>query len=381
MMGTKENAQLNCRTTNSVSVFPKRVLSKINYKKLVRQRLPITTWLPQYTFSTFVQDLIAGLTVAMVEIPQGIAYAAIAGLPPQYGLFSGLADGFIYAILGGCKDINVGPGSLLSLLIQSSVLQAGPQAAILLTFLSGVIVLALGIMQLGFLINFFSYPVITGFINSGVIQIFLGQVINILGLTSKSNGVIDNCSTIVNQIYETRKWDTILGVTSLVALLVLKGVGVFGTLHDRPDWSKRRNLLGKFIFGLYLARSAIILVIGTSIAYYFREDPPFKTAGQVADSFPTLQAPSFSTTFNGTYYSFGDLLSVFNITLMFIPLISILEELTLSKTFSKGKRIDGTQEMIAIGFCNLVGSFVGSMPVTGSFSRSTINHASGVKTV
>jgi sodium-independent sulfate anion transporter 11 len=135
--------------TTMAVLTTRKFWSKINYKKLIKKRIPILNWLPQYTIATFFQDVLAGLTVGMTEIPQGIAYAIVAGLPPEYGLYSGLIDGFIYAIFGGCKDLNIGPTSILSLMLQPHVTQMGADAAVLMTFLSGIIIFVLGVLQLG----------------------------------------------------------------------------------------------------------------------------------------------------------------------------------------------------------------------------------------
>jgi sodium-independent sulfate anion transporter 11 len=234
----------------------KKFWSKMKVEKFVKKRLPIICWLPHYTFSTLLHDLLAGLTVGVSEIPQAIAYALLAGLlnlpngttceislflaglPPEYGLYSGLVDGFIYAIFGTCKDLNIGPSSLLSLMLQPHVTKLGPDAAVLMTFLSGVIIFSLGVIRLGtthtlhlippnnsisgFVVDFLSYPIIAGFICGGTIQLGSSQIKSLMGISGKNSNFLECWISIVTNISETRLWDTVLGVVSILFLIVLK---------------------------------------------------------------------------------------------------------------------------------------------------------------
>ncbi|XP_068914145.1 sodium-independent sulfate anion transporter-like isoform X4 [Tenebrio molitor] len=376
----------------------KKFWSKMKVEKFVKKRLPIICWLPHYTFSTLLHDLLAGLTVGVSEIPQAIAYALLAGLlnlpngttceislflaglPPEYGLYSGLVDGFIYAIFGTCKDLNIGPGSLLSLMLQPHVTKLGPDAAVLMTFLSGIIIFTLGVIRLGFVVEFLSYPIIAGFICGGTIQVGSSQIKSLMGISGKNSNFLECWISIVTNISETRLWDTVLGVVSILFLIVLKKIEVFGTLERRPDWSKTRNFLGQLLCFLSLARSAVTVVIGTILSYYLSANSPFQLTGTVIAGFPTVKPPPFSTKTNATEYDFADIAGSFGVSLFAIPALAILETVSVTKAFSKGQRIDATQELATLGLCNIVGSFVGSMPVNGSFSRSAINNASGVKT-
>ena len=128
-----------------------------NYRKHLKRKVPITEWLPEYNLNFAVSDLIAGLTVGLTVIPQGIAYAIVAGLPPQYGLYSAFMGCFVYCIFGSCKDITIGPTAIMALMTSVHA-QYGPEYAVLLTLLSGIIILFCGLLQLGFLIDFISVP-------------------------------------------------------------------------------------------------------------------------------------------------------------------------------------------------------------------------------
>merc|ERR1719291_1624021 len=138
--------------------------------KQVKKKEPILTWLPKYNVDSAVSDVIAGVTVGLTVIPQGIAYALVAGLPPQYGLYSAFMGCFVYCAFGSCKDITIGPTAIMALMTSVHA-QYGPQYAVLLTFLSGIIILLCGLLQLGFLIDFISVPVIAGFTSAAALTI------------------------------------------------------------------------------------------------------------------------------------------------------------------------------------------------------------------
>ena len=197
-------------------------------KKNVRKKLPILDWLPQYNADSGVSDMIAGVTVGLTVIPQGIAYAVVAGLPPQYGLYSSFMGCFVYCVLGTAKDVTIGPTAIMALMTNTYA-QYGPQYAVLLSFLSGLIILICGLLQLGFLIDFISVPVIAGFTSAAALTIASGQWSSMLGLTidndNKSHthaGVTDYYIDIVNNIGTIRWQDAVLGLVCSLVLLSLR---------------------------------------------------------------------------------------------------------------------------------------------------------------
>ncbi|KAJ3644902.1 hypothetical protein Zmor_022601 [Zophobas morio] len=345
-----------------------------------KKRFPIATWLPKYTFSTLFQDFLAGFTVGLTEIPQGIAFAVIAGLTPEYGLYCGFMGGFVYAIFGSCKDVNIGPTSIMALMLQEHVSKMGPDMAVIITFLAGIIIFVLGSLNLGFVVEFFSYPIIAGFTCAASLQIASTQVKSLLGIGGKADAFLEAWEGVFNNLDKVRLWDSILGLLSIMFLIALKEIRRFGTLQYRADWSRDRNIAGVFIFMLSLARNALVVIIGTLISYNLRDDNPFKITGDVKGGFPPFAAPPFSINYNGTTYNFGDIATDYGPAMAFIPLVAILEAISIGKAFSKGKPLDASQEMLALGLCNILSSFVRSMPITGSFTRTAVNNASGVKT-
>ncbi|KRT84007.1 hypothetical protein AMK59_819, partial [Oryctes borbonicus] len=360
----------------------KRFFKKVNYKKLLRKRLPCLQWLPEYTVAKCLQDILAGFSVGLTEVPQGIAYAVVAGLEPQYGLYSAFLGCFMYTLFGSCKDVNIGPTAIMAMMLQQHVQKFGPDGAILLSFLTGIIVTALGILNLGFVVQFFSFPVIAGFTSAAAVQIASTQLTSLLGIRQKGNEFLEAMETVFNHLDDVTLWDSVLGCICIIILLLMKQLSRFGSMKTNPDWSPRRNMLGRVYWILSLARNALVVVIGSIMAYIFEINgqEPFILTGNITSGLPDLRVPVFDITYNNETYTFGEVISSFGASTAFLPMICILEAVAIAKAFSKGKQVDATQEMLVVGISNFLGSFVSSMPVTGSFTRSAVNNASGVQT-
>lgn len=150
-------------------------------------------------------------------------------------------------------------------------------------------------------------------------------------------------------------------------------------LMKKPTLLSRWPVLSRYVS---ISRNAIVVIIGIIIAYifYLNGQEPFRLTGEIKKGLPEFFVPPFQTTLNGKDYSFFNMIHVFGISLVTIPLVSILEIVAISKAFSKGKVVDATQQMIALGLCNIASSFFQSVPITGSFTRTAVNHNSGVKT-
>ncbi|XP_020817539.1 sodium-independent sulfate anion transporter [Drosophila serrata] len=335
----------------------------------VTSKFPILSWLPRYRLEYIMQDFIAGFTVGLTTIPQAIAYGVVAGLEPQYGLYSAFMGCFTYIVFGSCKDVTIATTAIMALMVNQYA-TISPDYAVLVCFLAGCIVLLLGLLNMGVLVRFISIPVITGFTMAAATTIGSAQINNIVGLASPSNDLLPAWKNFFTHLDSIRIWDALLGISSLVFLLLM-------TLVKDIKWGNR-------IFWKYLglSRNALAVIFGTFLAYILSRDgnQPFRVTGNITAGVPPFRLPPFSTTVDGEYVSFGDMISTVGASLGSIPLISILEIVAISKAFSKGKIVDASQEMVALGMCNIMGSFVLSMPVTGSFTRTAVNNASGVKT-
>ncbi|XP_037259572.1 sodium-independent sulfate anion transporter isoform X3 [Falco rusticolus] len=187
----------------------------------VRAWLPVLRWLPRYSPAWLQLDAMAGLSVGLAAVPQALAYAEVAGLPPQYGLYSSFMGCFVYCFLGTAKDVTLGPTAIMSLLVSSYAFHE-PAYAILLAFLSGCIQLAMGFLRLGFLLDFVSCPVIKGFTSAASVTISFNQIKNILGLQGIPRQFFLQVYEILRRIGETRAGDAVLGLACLAALAGLQ---------------------------------------------------------------------------------------------------------------------------------------------------------------
>jgi len=380
-------------------------------KKQLQRKLPITEWLPKYNGNFALSDLIAGITVGLTVIPQGIAYAIVAELPPQYGLYSAFMGCFVYMFFGTSKDVTVGPTAIMALMT-AQYASRGPLFVVLLTFLSGLVIMALGILRLGMVIDFISVPVIAGFTSAAAITIASSQVKSIFGLEIVHHldlhieGILKTWIEIVDNFDSIRVADTLLGLGCVVILLLMRAMKNV-TWFDVPDEeegtepttcqslcarlpSKVRFGLSKLIWILSTARNAVVVVTCALVAYgtdpVLPEDPhsrntTFLLTGNIQSGLPPFAIPPFSATDDkGNYISFSEMVGDLGEALIIIPLIAILENIAIAKAFAGGKQLDASQEMVALGLCNVFGSFVSSMPITGSFSRTAVNCSSGVKT-
>lgn len=190
-------------------------------KKVFMKRLPIIHWLRNYSTDDAIGDLIAGVTVGLTVIPQALAYAGIAGLPPQAGLYGSFIGAILYVFIGSCRCVNVGPSSTSSFLT-NQVAGGDMPRAILCGLIAGIIEFLMGIFGLGFVIDFVSEPVLSGFSSAVAIMIFTGQIKSLLGINAKGHTFLQVWRTILQDIQNTRLGDTIMGVTCLIVLVLMR---------------------------------------------------------------------------------------------------------------------------------------------------------------
>ncbi|KAH9628319.1 hypothetical protein HF086_016661 [Spodoptera exigua] len=194
--------------------------------EVVKKRLPIISWLPKYKSEYFIQDVIAGITVGLTAIPQGIAYAVIAGLSPEYGLYASLTSGVVYVIFGSCYNVTVGPTAILAAMTAKYVVDYSADFAILTAFLSGVFMFMMGILNLGFLVEFISMPVISGFTTAAALQIAAAQLKSFFGLKGSSgNFFAESILNFFNNVGTIQLWETVLSTATIVMLILLKKMG------------------------------------------------------------------------------------------------------------------------------------------------------------
>ncbi|CAL7934968.1 unnamed protein product [Xylocopa violacea] len=347
-------------------------MAAFSFKKLLKNRVPVLKWLPLYRMSDALGDLVAGLTVGLTLIPQAIAYAGLAGLPPQYGLYSAFAGSFVYIIFGTCREVNIGPTALISLLTYTYA-RGIPEYAILLCFLSGCVTVIFGILRLGFLVDFVSVPVVTGFTSAASLIIACSQIKGLLGLQTHGESFVEIWRELASNINQTRIPDLILSCCCILILLSLKKL---------KDAKVSSQILAKSFWFLGTSRNALLVVLCAAATYIYENqgEVPFLLTGHIVPGLPKLAPPPFSVNAGNHTETFLDMCKNLGTGIVVVPLISIIGNVAIAKAFSRGKSLDATQEMLTLGLCNIAGSFFHSIPVTGSFSRSAVNDASGVRT-
>ncbi|XP_063265272.1 sodium-independent sulfate anion transporter isoform X5 [Prinia subflava] len=370
--------------------------------------LPLLRWLPRYSRAWLPLDALAGLAVGLTAVPQALAYAELAGLPLQYGLYSSFMGCFVYCFLGTAKDVTLGPTAIMSLLVSSYAFHE-PVHAVLLAFLSGCIQLAMGLLRFGFLLDFISCPVIKGFTSAASITISFNQIKNILGLQGIPRQFFLQVYETLRRIGETRAGDAVLGLTCLAALAGLRAMksrlppaapadplavrisylivwisatgvsavpwpGPSRGLISSPGWQEPRPG----------ARNALVVLFAGLVAYSFQVmgSQPFRLTGSIPRGLPAFRPPRFSLAAPNGTVPFQSMVQDMGAGLAVVPLMGLLETIAIAKAFASqnGYRIDPDQELLALGVANVLGSFVSSYPITGSFGRTAVNAQSGVCT-
>lgn len=345
-----------------------------------KRRFPIVTWLPKYSPNDLKGDLIAGVSVAFTIIPQALALATLAGLPANYGLYSSFMGCFIYSIFGTTPAAAIGPTSILAIIVSPYVLIGGSTYAILLSFFSGLLMLLLGLLNCGFVVDFISYPVIASFSCAAAITIAVSQLKGFLGLHYASSGFRQTITAVIHNIDLVNFWDLGMGLACLLFLIPLQ---LCRQSEFRIDgYPVLSQIANSLVWFLITGRNALIVILSTAVAYFTKGHNGFTLTSEISKGLPDFRIPDFSIKANETYVV-KDAANVFSdITagVCILVLIELMETVAVAKSFNAGKKLDSTQEMIALGLSNFMGSFVSAFPVSGSFSRSAVNFFSGART-
>lgn len=320
--------------------------------------IPILNWLPDYKSEYLKDDFIAGVTVAVLLIPQGMAYALIAGLPPIYGLYAALTPQIIYAFLGTSRQLAVGPVAMDSLLVAAglgalSIVDSNQyiQMAILLALTIGAIQFLLGLLKMGFIVNFLSKPVISGFTSAAAIIICINQLKHILGISiSQSNKIHIFTSALMQSETPINLHSLIIGIVSIILLILIKG------------WSSK------------IPSALVIVVIGICwVTFTHQIQPSVAIVGNIPDGLPNFSFPPLK------WEIIKELIPI-SLT---IALVAFMEAISIAKSIQekhKTYEINPNQELLALGASNMIGSFFQSYPTTGGFSRTAVNNEAGAKT-
>ncbi|CAI9773985.1 unnamed protein product [Fraxinus pennsylvanica] len=325
--------------------------------------LPCYRWIRTYRWREYLQpDLMAGITVGVMLVPQSMSYAKLAGLQPIYGLYSGFVPIFVYALFGSSRQLAIGPVALTSLLVSNvlgSIVDSSEalytELAILLALMVGVFECIMGILRLGWLIRFISHSVISGFTTASAIVIALSQAKYFLGYDiTRSSKIIPLVKSIVSGADKFLWPPFVMGSIILAIILTMKHLGK----------SK------KYLRFLRAAGPLTAVVLGTTFVTIYHPSS-ITLVGEIPQGLPKFSVPK----------EFGHIKSLIP-TAMLITGVAILESVGIAKALAakNGYELDSNRELFGLGVANIFGSFFSVYPTTGSFSRSAVNHESGAKT-
>ncbi|GAA6051245.1 hypothetical protein JCM3770_005890 [Rhodotorula araucariae] len=352
-------------------------------KAYVLSLFPFTRWILNYNLTWLVGDLIAGLTVGMVVVPQSMSYAKIATLSPEYGLYSSFVGVMIYAIFATSKDVTIGPVAVMSLQVSKVIkhVQSQPDGADIpgaiiatcLAVICGAIVLAIGLLRLGWIVEFISAPAIAGFMTGSAISICAGQVPGLLGYSKKFDTRAETYKVIINSfkhLPDTTR-DAAFGLVGLAFLYVTRYI------LNRVERRSKNPVVRRVAFFANTFRTAFVIIFLTLASWLYLRDKdqkklPISILGKVPSGFQHMGVPVM----------YPKLISLMAPLIPVSTILVFLEHISIAKSFGRvnNYKINPDQELVAIGINNLIGSFFSAYPSTGSFSRSAIKSRAGVRT-
>ncbi|MFY0593114.1 SulP family inorganic anion transporter [Roseivirga sp.] len=324
----------------------------------MKQFFPILSWLPNYKKEYLSNDLFAGLTVGVMLIPQGMAYALIAGLPPVYGLYASVVPQIIYAIFGTSRQLSVAPVAMDSLLVATGISVLATEGtdayitfAILLAFFMGVAQFTLGVIRMGFITNLLSKPVISGFTSAAALIIGLSQLKYLLGVeVARANEIHVVLASTFEKLGEVHWVTLLLGVSGIVFIKLAK------------RWNK------KIPGALIAVVAGILIVIGFGL-----DEKGVSVVREIPQGLPAFILPDLSL----------EMIQKLLPLSLTIAVVAYMEAFSVAKAIEAKRRnykVIPNQELIALGASNIIGSLFQSYPVTGGFSRSAVNEQSGAQT-
>lgn len=338
----------------------------------VKRWLPCIDWAASYDRVTAGKDGLAAVIVTLMLIPQSLAYAMLAGLPPITGLYASIAPLFLYAIFGSSRTLAVGPVAVISLMTAAALEPMFPTgsaayigAAMLLAALSGVILLLMAVLRLGFLANFLSHPVISGFISASGLLIALSQLKHILGVKAEGQTVLQLIPSLAEQIPYINLPTLIIGGLCLLFLQLVRTrlKGLLLALGCSKGWADSLTKTGPV---LTIIVSVLVVTLGDL------ESSGVRVVGAIPEGLPAMQLPTLDWQLSMQLLPAA----------LLISLVGFVESVSVAQTLAakRRERIDPNQELVGLGAANIAAAVSGGFPVTGGFSRSIVNFDAGART-
>ncbi|KAJ5278748.1 hypothetical protein N7478_004120 [Penicillium angulare] len=376
-VGTVETYSYNEPEPSSIDWVREVTPTGAQFVNYLISLFPFLNWIGRYNLQWFVGDLVAGVTVGAVVVPQGMAYAQLAELPVQFGLYSSFMGVLVYWFFATSKDITIGPVAVMSTLTGTIVLQVkdkipdaeAHEIASCLAIILGGIVCFLGLIRMGFIVDFIPLPAISAFMTGSAINIATGQVKTMLGETADFSTRDATYRVIINTLkyLPTSDLDAAMGVTACAMLYIIRSGCTFA--------AKKQPHRAKIWFFISTLRTVFVILFYTMISaavnLHRKDDPLFKVLGSVPRGFQNAAVPKMDP----------KIISAFSSQLPAAVIVLLIEHIAISKSFGRVNNytIDPSQEFIGIGVTNLLGPFLGGYPSTGSFSRTAIKSKAGVR--
>ncbi|KAJ2800215.1 hypothetical protein H4R21_003265 [Coemansia helicoidea] len=369
-------------TASSYAWAREQLPSRASAVTYAKSLFPIATWIYRYNWVWFLGDLIAGMTIGVVVIPQGMAYAKLAQLPPEFGLYSSFVGCVIYFLFSTSKDITIGPVAVMSTMlghILNDVMPNLPEyrdqpwvVAGCLSVVLGCVVTALGLLRLGFIVDFIPLPAIAAFMTGSALSIAMGQIPTLMGNNAAPGyNTRDATYLVFGNFFKNIRYCDLNAAVGLTALLLLYLIR-WACGYAARRWPHRERT---FFFASTL-RTGFVILLYTLISYLVnrnhRDHPKFSILGTIPSGFKHIGVPTVN----------ASIVSEIAGKIPSAIIVLVIEHISIAKSFGRinGYTINPNQELIAIGVTNIFGPFFGAYPATGSFSRTAIKSKAGVRT-
>ena len=334
--------------------------------------LPVLQWGRAYNREALVSDSVAALIVTIMLIPQSLAYAMLAGLPPEVGLYASVAPLLLYAVFGTSRVLAVGPVAVVSLMTAAAIGQHAPAGtpeywavAITLAFLSGLLLLSMGLLRLGFLANFLSHPVISGFISASGILIAASQLKTLMGVSAEGHNFLDLSLSLMSQLGQVHVLTLAIGAATVAFLFWVRS-GLKPLLQRLGMKPRAADVVAKTG---PVAAIAVTTLLTWALDWQVQG---VKIVGAVPQGLPPFTLPLWDL----------GLWQALLVPALLISVVGFVESVSVGQTLAakRRQRIEPDQELVALGASNLGASFTGGFPVTGGFARSVVNFDAGAQT-
>ncbi|MFO1069552.1 MAG: sulfate permease [Geminicoccaceae bacterium] len=338
----------------------------------IARLLPPLVWLRSYRGHDLASDLLASVIVTIMLIPQSLAYAMLAGLPPEIGLYASILPLVAYALFGSSRTLAVGPVAVVSLMTLAAAGEVGApgspafiQAALVLALLSGLMLFAMGLLRLGFVANLLSHPVISGFITASAVLIAAGQLKHILGIRAEGHALLDTLVSVGHGLGGTNLPTLLIGVAAIAFL--------FWTRSRLKPLLQRLGLPARAADMVAKAGPVAAVAVGIAlVAGLSLDQAGVRIVGAVPQGLPPLTLPPFDS----------DLWTRLALPAALISIVGFVESVSVGHALAARRRqtVDPNQELLGLGAANLAAAVSGGYPVTGGFARSVVNFAAGAQT-